>query len=85
MFAWGSPSSRFGNYASGLGNWRNAPLYGVPQAQATDRTAVYAIHTGTCLVGLADGSARGVSASVSQPTWEYAVRADDGQVLGSNW
>ena len=57
----------------------------VAERTSRDRTAVYAIHSGTCLVGLADGSARGVSASVSQPTWEYAVRADDGQVLGSNW
>jgi len=38
-----------------------------------------------CLVLLMDGSARGVSASVSQATWNNAVTPDDGQVLGSNW
>ena len=36
----------------------------------------------TCL---ADGSVRGVSSSVSQPTWQNAIIPDDGNVLGSDW
>jgi prepilin-type N-terminal cleavage/methylation domain-containing protein len=83
-FAWGGNSSRW-TYPSGWGNWNQPPLFGVPQASATDRTRVYAVHTTTCLVGLADGTVRGVNASVTQPTWENAVRPDDGNVLGSNW
>jgi len=38
-----------------------------------------------CMVMLMDGSVRGVSASVSQQTWDYAVQPDDGNPLGSNW
>jgi prepilin-type N-terminal cleavage/methylation domain-containing protein len=38
-----------------------------------------------CQVALADGSVRGVSASISTVTWENAQRADDGNVLGSDW
>jgi len=38
-----------------------------------------------CLVLLMDGSARGISASVSATTWNYAVTPDDGFPLGSNW
>jgi prepilin-type N-terminal cleavage/methylation domain-containing protein len=40
---------------------------------------------GGILVGLGDGSTRMVSTSVSANTWQYAVRPDDGQVLGSDW
>jgi prepilin-type N-terminal cleavage/methylation domain-containing protein len=41
--------------------------------------------SGGILVGLGDGSTRMVSSSVSANTWQYAVRPDDGQVLGSDW
>lgn len=34
---------------------------------------------------LMDGSVRGVSAGVTTNTWRYAVQANDGQVLGSDW
>ena len=85
-FAWGGLNTRFntGGYG-GWGNWNKPPLFGVPQNQASDRTRVYANHTGTCLVSLADGSVRGVNASVTQRTWQYAVTPNDGQVLGSDW
>jgi prepilin-type N-terminal cleavage/methylation domain-containing protein len=84
VFAWGGNSTRW-TYPNGWGGWNQVPLFGVPQAQATARDRVYAIHTGTCLAGLADGSVRGVSASITQPTWENAIRPDDGNVLASNW
>jgi prepilin-type N-terminal cleavage/methylation domain-containing protein len=42
-------------------------------------------HTGVVQVAMGDGSARPVSASVSQNTWMLAVRPDDGQTLGSDW
>ena len=83
-FAWGGNSSRW-NYPSGWGNWNQPPLFGVTQANASDRTRVYANHIGSCQVGMADGSVRGVTSGVSQPTWENAIRPDDGNVLGSNW
>jgi prepilin-type N-terminal cleavage/methylation domain-containing protein len=34
---------------------------------------------------LMDGSVRGVSGSVNQTTWNYAVNPEDGQVLPGNW
>jgi len=37
------------------------------------------------LVGMFDGSCRGVSTAVSSTTWQYAIRHNDGQVLGSDW
>jgi len=66
-------------------SWDYIPQFGVPQAQATRRQNVYANHTGTCMVGLLDGSARGVSASVSQQTFTNAIRPDDGNTLGPDW
>jgi len=42
-------------------------------------------HTASVQVGMMDGSVRGVSGSVSQQTWNYAMSPDDGQPLGSNW
>jgi type II secretory pathway pseudopilin PulG len=86
VFAWGGlGTARWGAGPAGWGNWNQPPLFGVTQSQATDRTRVYAIHSGSCLVALADGSVRGVSSGVSQVTWQYAVMPNDGQPLGSNW
>jgi len=84
---WGGNSSRWtypNGWGGGTGTWDRTPQFGVPQAQATNRNQVYANHTGTCMVGLLDGSARGVSASVSQVTFTNAIRPDDGNTLGSD-
>jgi hypothetical protein len=32
-----------------------------------------------------DGSVRGVSSSISNPTWQYALDPADGNILGTNW
>ena len=42
-------------------------------------------HTATLVVCMADGSVRGVSASVSALTWGYAVIPSDGNPLPSDW
>jgi prepilin-type N-terminal cleavage/methylation domain-containing protein len=42
-------------------------------------------HTASCQVGMMDGSVRGVAQTVTQATWNAAVYADDGAVLGSDW
>jgi hypothetical protein len=42
-------------------------------------------HTGAMVVGLADGSARMVSGSITQTTWYYACNPADGQTLASDW
>jgi len=84
---WG-PSSwgvTFANQPWG-GNWNQVPLYQPnPWNTACDPYRASTPHTGTCLVGMMDGSVRGVSASVSQVTWQYAITPDDGNPLPSNW
>jgi prepilin-type N-terminal cleavage/methylation domain-containing protein len=56
-----------------------------PTVAQANKWQAQAAHTGTIQVGLMDGSVRGVSANVSNLTWGYALQADDGQVLGSDW
>jgi hypothetical protein len=46
---------------------------------------VQGYHTATIIVGLADGSVRGVSASVTARTWQQANYPSDGAILGSDW
>jgi len=56
-----------------------------PTLAAANKAYPNSAHTGTCIVGLADGSVRGVSAAVSAGTWSCAIQPADGLVLGSNW
>jgi len=76
VIAWGPPRN--------WGNWNQVPQIGVTQA-AFDQTRPGGFHTGTCMISMADGSVRGVSGGVTQPTWQNAVMPNDGNVLGSNW
>lgn len=47
--------------------------------------SVQGYHTATCVVGMADGSVRGISASISALTWQHANLPADGTPLGSDW
>ncbi len=47
--------------------------------------AVQAPRVGTLLVGLADGTARGVTNTISNTTWQSACQPADGVPLGSDW
>jgi prepilin-type N-terminal cleavage/methylation domain-containing protein len=60
------------------------PQVGVPPTLADARRANSA-HTGVCLVGLADGSVRGVTPSITPTTWSNALTPADGNVLGTDW
>jgi hypothetical protein len=42
-------------------------------------------HTGGMVVGLADGSVRTLSPSMSPLTWWFALTPSGGEVLGSDW
>jgi prepilin-type N-terminal cleavage/methylation domain-containing protein len=42
-------------------------------------------HTAVMMVGLGDGSIRGVSQSVSVATWVFACTPNDGNPLGNDW
>jgi len=74
-----------------VGNTRSlgSTAYGLPQFQPTVANAYkyYANspHTGSIVVGMGDGSIRTVSSTITNPTWQYALQANDGQVLGSNF
>jgi hypothetical protein len=48
-------------------------------------TRATSVHSGGCMVGLADGTVRVVSYSISSQTWLSALLPDDGKVLGSDW
>jgi len=75
----------FGNSPWG-GNWNQVPMQRpIPWATACDPTRPSGGHTGSVIVGLADGSVRGVSSSVTLVTWQAAIIPDDGLVLPSNW
>jgi prepilin-type N-terminal cleavage/methylation domain-containing protein len=75
----------------GAGEHQNPGFFSVaiPQIPASpqtcDGTRLQALTGGVCIVGLCDGSARAVSATISATTWEYAVLPNDGQVLGTDW
>jgi len=70
----------------GGGNWNQPPLtsMGAYNTAACDWTRPTTGHT-VCNCLLADGSVRGVSRAVSQPTWQNAFIPNDGNVLGSDW
>jgi prepilin-type N-terminal cleavage/methylation domain-containing protein len=80
-------------FASGGGwleSWINQDYYAEPpQVDVTPRAATldraHGAHGGVCLVGLADGSVRGITAGITLFTWQSACNPSDGNVLGADW
>jgi len=62
---------------------------GVPQPKpalgAAQEALAQGMSAGGCQVGLADGSVRTVTTSVSVGTWTNACNPSDGTVLGNDW
>jgi len=56
-----------------------------PTVLQADKRTVQSGHTATIQCAMGDGSVRGVTTSVSNLTWQFAQRAEDGQVLGADW
>jgi type II secretory pathway pseudopilin PulG len=56
-----------------------------PSSTQCNPSLTQAIHTGLILVGLGDGSVRGVSNGVSNNTWWCATTANGGEVQGNDW
>lgn len=97
----GGPSGSNGNLwahgwwnAEWLPTFANTDIFGgnawlVPQVQPTnancDPYRATAFSAGGCQVGMADGSVRTVSPSVSQDSWMRALTPSGGEVLSSNW
>jgi prepilin-type N-terminal cleavage/methylation domain-containing protein len=65
-------------------NWAQPPQFGITQPQC-DFGRATALHTGSCQVCLADGSVRGVSSGISQPTWQIVLTPDSGVPVPSDW
>jgi len=93
-YDWAGLYTHHGNdrYHWGYSQW--APVYGpwgiyAPQIGYRPNNAhpyyPSSGHSTTVQVLMMDSSVRGVSSGVSPTTWSYAIQADDGQVLGSNW
>jgi prepilin-type processing-associated H-X9-DG protein len=67
------------------GSWNLPPQVAITPAMGVcDRGRPQTFHA-ACNVAMLDGSVRGVSASVSQPTWQNAITPNDGNPLGSDW
>jgi prepilin-type N-terminal cleavage/methylation domain-containing protein len=62
----------------------NLPQFAPTQAVA-DKRLVQGPHTGNVMVGMGDGSCRGVTSGITQLTWQYALQPADGNPLGSDW
>jgi prepilin-type N-terminal cleavage/methylation domain-containing protein len=61
------------------------PLQIRPAVNAAIETSAQGLSAGTALVGLADGSVRGVNQSITPQTWHFAMTPNGGEVLGGNW
>jgi prepilin-type N-terminal cleavage/methylation domain-containing protein len=92
---WSLPGPQYGwQYAAvfansmSYGSWNQLPMFGYPtpgNQNSCDTGRAGTFHTGTCMVALADGSIRGVSSGVSQPTWQLAITPADGLPMPSDW
>jgi len=67
-----------------VGGWAQTPQF-QPTVVQCDKQRSQSAHTGQVLALLMDGSVRGVSSSITQLTWQYALQPADGFVLPSNW
>jgi len=83
-----SPSAA--NYSPAVYNWLRKPQFGVTNNPGTtgtppDCSLFQALSSGSIQVGLFDGHVRSVAPSISEATWQNAMRHDDGMPLGTDW
>jgi prepilin-type N-terminal cleavage/methylation domain-containing protein len=91
--SWMVGGKTFTTWAGCTYEYPNAPVFhgaqALPQFGTTnancDPFRVHSLSSGVILVGLGDGSVRGVSAGVSNATWVNATNPRDGNVLGGDW
>jgi len=92
VFAWNHPSYQTTQTTNPpyLQNWAQTPMV-QPDVTATgtanqcDVSRPSTGHSSGSVVGMADGSVKLVSRSVSQPTWQSAILPEDGVPLGNDW
>jgi len=74
----------------GVKNWNQPPMI-QPRVTSTGSAAMCDVsrpstgHSGTSIVGMADGSARMVNGDVSLATWAAAITPDGGAVIGPDF
>ena len=76
-------------------NWQWMPMFGYngnynvfqPKPTQAQSTPGYcqSPHTGVMNIGMGDASVRGISSSMQQLTWQYAIIPDDGNVMPGDW
>jgi len=74
-------------YPSGRGDGNGVGII-LPQIGINPNAAnpyTYNTSATTLIVGLMDGSVRGIGQGISQTTWYNAITPNDGQVLGPDW
>lgn len=54
-------------------------------AQKCHRCSVSSGHASVVQIGMADGSVRNITASISQATWKNALNPADGNTFGTDW
>jgi len=54
-------------------------------ATGCDITRAHFLSAGGCQVAMGDGSVRGVSSGVSQPTWQQVLTPSNNEVTGTDW
>jgi prepilin-type N-terminal cleavage/methylation domain-containing protein len=86
-FAFAGPSGRFGAAAGwpSLAVATNPPVYNANVSAGLVRGQIYAVHQQTCMVGMADGSVRGVQFGITGQTWVTAINPAASVPLGSDW
>jgi prepilin-type N-terminal cleavage/methylation domain-containing protein len=88
---WSQPPCSDHNNCAGTGGGAGYPWATMatpqiaPTLTACDPTRLQGFSAAGIMVGLGDGSVRGVSPSVSQNTFGLAVDPKDGQTLGRDW
>jgi prepilin-type N-terminal cleavage/methylation domain-containing protein len=73
------------SFPQGAGNAGTIGFQAGPSAQACNWYVTQGGHTSNMLVGLGDGSVRGVNSGISTFTWVNACTPADGTPLGSDW
>jgi prepilin-type N-terminal cleavage/methylation domain-containing protein len=70
-------------------DWNQPPQAGITAAsynlKTCDHSRSQALHYSIANCVLGDGSVRGVSASISQLTWQYAIDPGDGNPMPNDW
>jgi len=82
-----SNKNNIGVFEFGFPDFASGPLpfQLTPAATNCDPGVLTSPHPGVMIVGVGDGSVRGVTANITSTTWVNACNPVDGNALGSDW